>query len=654
MYYYRRRRCVMKRILVTVLIVFISMFTFSAPVASIPAVPTSAGTTYTPFTSGAIKIIIKRKQSKTITVPDLPANTTTVKVLLKTKPATATRLTIISKGSVSKTVLRLSSNKKFSKVINLKTTSSKQWLLKTSSKKKLKISFKIIATQNTTPIIPPSDVSDLPDSPVVPDIPIDLTQDRYPIGTPSLTNIWVSPTGSNSNTGNTRSSPLQTLTAAWARIPVNTPLTTGYRIQLLPGNYSEGTTPNYWENRQGSYTNPIILNAPDGLNTVTVEDDINMYNTTYFYVTDIVFETDTDVFHCEKCSHILIKNSVLNGDITPSGGQAHETIKVNQSDHVFVEDSVISGADDNALDFVAVQYGHLKGNKISEAGDWCAYVKGGSAYLKVEGNEFFNCGTGGFTAGQGTGLEFMTPPWVTYEAIDIKIVNNIVHDTQGAGFGVNGGYNILVAYNTTYRTGSRSHIFEAVFGLRSCDGNTSECLLIRSQGGWGPTGSEEVVIPNRNVFVYNNVFYNPAGFASAWQHFAVANPVTQSSVFNVPNPAAADTNLRIEGNIIFNGTPSMPLGVGDGSCGSSHPTCSETILRANNVFNETAPNFVNVNTNDFRPVPSSWLTQTPTVTIPSFSYSDISPIPTGTTSNNVLVDKTGHIRETTTPGALLP
>ena len=148
---------------------------------------------------------------------------------------------------------------------------------------------------------------------------------------------------------------------------------------------------------------------------------------------------------------------------------AHETVKVNQSTHVYIEDSRIGGADDNAIDFVAVQDGHIVGNRVHAAGDWCGYVKGGSANILVDGNEFYDCGTGGFTVGQGTGLQFMTSPWLHYEAYGIRVVNNIVHDTEGAGLGVSGGYNVLIAWNTLYRVGSRSHVFEAGFGARSCD-----------------------------------------------------------------------------------------------------------------------------------------------------------------------------------------
>ena len=60
--------------------------------------------------------------------------------------------------------------------------------------------------------------------------------------------------------------------------------------------------------------------------------------------------------------------------------------------------------------------------------------------------------------GQGTGLQFMTAPWLHYEAYGIRVVNNIVHDTEGAGLGVNGGYNVLIAWNTLYRVGRRSHV----------------------------------------------------------------------------------------------------------------------------------------------------------------------------------------------------
>lgn len=53
-----------------------------------------------------------------------------------------------------------------------------------------------------------------------------------------------------------------------------------------------------------------------------------------------------------------------------------ETIKANQCDHLYIEDSDISTATDNAIDFVAVQHGQVLRNKLHNAGDWCIYTKG--------------------------------------------------------------------------------------------------------------------------------------------------------------------------------------------------------------------------------------------------------------------------------------
>ena len=61
---------------------------------------------------------------------------------------------------------------------------------------------------------------------------------------------------------------------------------------------------------------------------------------------------------------------------------------------MYVERSNVFGGETNAIDFVAVQHGHLLANRIHHAGDWCAYAKGGSADIRVAGNEIYACGTG--------------------------------------------------------------------------------------------------------------------------------------------------------------------------------------------------------------------------------------------------------------------
>ena len=431
--------------------------------------------------------------------------------------------------------------------------------------------------------------------------------------------VWVDPVaGNDANDGAARTSAVRTVDEAWQRIPMGAHLTTGYRLRLLPGRYPATSLVTYWEDRHGTDDAPIILEATDGAHTAVFAGDINMYDVEYFALIGVDIDVNGDAFHCELCSHVLIRDSEMSG-----GGAAHETIKANQSQYLFVEDSDIHGAYENAIDFVAVQYGHVTGSRIHDAGDWCMYAKGGSAYLTMSGNEVYDCGTGGITAGQGSGFEYMVEPWLHYEAYGIRITDNVVHDTEGAGLGVNGGYNILFSGNTLYRVGTRSHVVEFVHGARSCDGDTAACTAHRAAGGWGPPVSGEVPIPNRHIYFVNNIVLNPAGVQSQWQHFAVHGPFTAPADSGAPSTSLADDDLRISGNVVWNGSAAMALGVGDGSgCEPSNPTCNATQITADNRINTWQPVLRDPTNGDYRLTPESAAAMLPPVAVPEFVWTD--------------------------------
>ena len=432
-----------------------------------------------------------------------------------------------------------------------------------------------------------------------PPLPAAIMIDEQPATVTALLDLWVDPlNGSDGNSGTSRADALATISAAWAQIPRATPLSEqGYRIQLLPGDYAESAFPLYWEERYGTAAAPIEIVAAEGAGTVRLHGFLNFFDVRYVSLIDLYVENGGDVFHCEQCSHFTLQGLRLDG----GERQAHETVKINQSQYITITGSDIFGSYENAIDFVAVQYGTISDNRLHDADDWCIYLKGGSAYFRIERNIIYNCGTGGFTAGQGTGFEFMSAPWLQYETYDIKFVNNIIHDTEGAGMGVNGGYNILLAYNTLYRVGARSHLIEVVFGSRTCDGNSATCADHLAQGGWGTTLPEDEPIPDRNIYIYNNVIYNPPGYQSEWQHFAIHGPRTPGETSNIPAPAVTDENLQIRGNWIWNGPKEHPLGIGDGQgCEASNPTCNPTQLLADNSINQDEPGFIKAATGDFR------------------------------------------------------
>ena len=58
----------------------------------------------------------------------------------------------------------------------------------------------------------------------------------YDLGDPTCIDLWVDPlAGDDARQGGTRSAALRTVTEAWRRIPVSTPLATGVRVNLVAG-----------------------------------------------------------------------------------------------------------------------------------------------------------------------------------------------------------------------------------------------------------------------------------------------------------------------------------------------------------------------------------------------------------------------------------
>ena len=393
--------------------------------------------------------------------------------------------------------------------------------------------------------------------------------------------LTIAPSGSDAASGS-RSAPLRTLGAAWRKIPIGK--SGAWLLRLKAGSYRAGA-PVYWEKRSGT----ITIESVDGRDAARLAG-MNVYRVNGLTLRGVRLDDGGDVFHCERCKRVRLDHVTLRGD------GAHETIKINQSSDVTVADSDVSGAGDNNFDAVAVRRIKLLRNHFHDAGDWCAYAKGGSTEVIVRGNLFSECGTGGFTAGQGTGMQFMASPFTHYEASSVLIEGNSVRDTEGAAFGVNGAANVLIRDNIATRVGSRSHLLEVGYGGRSCDGRRGDagrgrCASYIRAGGWGTTvvddGDNFIRIPNRNVLIYDNVISNPEDGASQWQVFSVAG-ARPGARGGVPRGARADDGLKIVGNAIYDGGASHSLGLGDGDCrvGSS---CSPARVTAANEINGRRP-----------------------------------------------------------------
>lgn len=392
--------------------------------------------------------------------------------------------------------------------------------------------------------------------------------------------------GSDAATGS-RSQPLRSLDAAWRRLPAR--VTTRTVIELAAGSY-RGRSPIYWEGHSGQRGAPIVIRSTSRRHGARLPA-VNIFAAENLEFRDISFSDGGDVVHCERCKDFTLRR------VRATGRGAQETVKINQSERIRILDSNLSGAGDNVIDLVAVSDAVIRGNTVSRAGDWCAYAKGGSVNVRVSSNRFTRCGTGGFSAGQGTGFQFMVPPWLQYEAIGVVVERNTVTRTEGAAFAVQGGFNVLVRDNVAREVGRRSHVLEALFGSRSCDGRPGDqgrerCTQYLAEGGWGTTavddGENYVRIPNRHVYFVENVIVNSDAHRSAWQQIEVPSDWAEQPGSNVPGAASAASDLRFIGNVVWNGSRQLPIG-GDGGCIATNPTCNPDQLAAQNQFNRRKP-----------------------------------------------------------------
>ena len=503
----------------------------------------------------------------------------------------------------------------------------------------------------------------------------------YDVGSPTLTEVWVSPTtGADSNSGLQRQLPLKTLSAAWAKIPSgNTLAHTGYRINLLPGGYPCEPGPeldncqNYFSDRRGTFDFPVILRAADGPGTVTLRGGLNLRNLSHFYLLDVTLvggaalptnSSGNNLLHFEGSDHVLVRGVTLAGPdcANDTCNNLQEVLKANQTQHLYVEDSTIGGAWHTAVDYFVVQHGHFLNNKVHTAGQWGMYVKGGSAHLRVEGNEFHHTHLG-FQAGQSANFAMMLSPWLHYEAYDIKFVNNLMHDVAGVGVSVAGGYNILIAHNTLYRVATATEpgypMMTFVHGERNCTATdelpepVSVCQANATAGGWGPMAETtgEAVIPNRNVLVYNNVLYNPTGQQTRYTHFGLEGSSGVPEIFhNIAAPSLADAGLAIRGNIIWNGSVDLPTGAGETGCLDYNASCNPTQLLLDNAINTVEPQLVDPAQGDFHPRPGGGITHWAALSIPDFTWTDAPAKPVvavGDLLNLVATDRDGRMRSAT-------
>ncbi|WIA19213.1 hypothetical protein OEZ85_003855 [Tetradesmus obliquus] len=433
-----------------------------------------------------------------------------------------------------------------------------------------------------------------PATPPLPSYPCPRTQVPYNLAPRT---IWVDPAYTGAVAVGNASHPFKTFAAAWFSLGKGL-LKAGVVMNIKPGVALSGRL--WMDGVWGTEDAPLIIQrdpAADASAPPSIIEIVDIFNCTYMYFKGITFQQRLEtaggnVVHLASCSYVYLLNVTIAGYGTGTGYPgSNQALKINQVKGLYVEDSDIFGSCPNGvgLDGVAVQYGHVCRSNIHHA-DWCMYIKGGSAYFIIDSNTVHHCQQAGLRVGQGTGFEFMTPPFLEYEAYGMKMTNNVIYNVWGAGLGAIGSYSVLIAHNTLYKVGSRSHTVEFYYGTRGC-GSNAVCTRNWNLGGWGPAlaTSPAISIPSKDVQFLNNIIVNPKNESSMWSHFSVSsnlNTTGSSYPPSMPNPLSVTQGFVIKGNVFVNphrSYPSMSLGLA--ACEKTGLPCDPTTVLVDNLIN---------------------------------------------------------------------
>lgn len=514
----------------------------------------------------------------------------------------------------------------------------------------------------------------------IPTLAQSLDPRAWDIGEPGpFVEVYVSPTGNDANDGRTRQTPLRSLSTAWNRMTDTLLANSGYRINLMNGDHTcdlPNCVPVLEQTIPTTRQHPIIIRAVDGPGSATVVGGLTLRNASNVYLMDFSIrsipgqEPPSEVLlGMFSGQNILLRNlRLIAPDPTqyPENDDVDASIGILNVTNIHLEQCQLQGQSENGVVVVGSQHVELLKNDIRGTEEWGIMAFAGTAYFKAEANIIRDCGRG-ITLGAASIPSLMTTPWIHYEIYDARVVNNLLHDITGVPLSVAGGYNVLIAWNTLYRVATdetkAAPLFQAVHGIRSCEGD-SLCDDYRVLGGWGPdsTGDEEAPIPNRNVYLYNNVFHNPLPSRTLVSHFAVDAPIPTTEGTNLPNPSRADQNVRIKGNAIWNGGDGqhgilMMVSV-DGrepGCDPQNIDCNEIQLKQDNTINAFAPELVDPANGNYAPKPGGNLIGARTFIAADFSWADAPtnpPVPSGSVSTVIPLDFSGGNRPAAnSPGA---
>ena len=230
----------------------------------------------------------------------------------------------------------------------------------------------------------------------------------------------------------------------------------GDTVEIHAGSYAGGL---FFSNLQGTASQWItIRNAPGDV--VVFEGGSNAIQLTdpaYLRIEGLIFQHQTgngfnldDGGSYNTPAHHIVFDGCTFRDMSATGN--NDLLKLSGLDHFEIRNCrFLNGATGGSgVDMVGCHNGVIAYNSFENQGSNCIQAKGGTAWVRMEGNFFKDGGQRTLNLGGSTGLAFFRPDTAHYEAAHLQVFSNVFVGSW-APIAYVGAVHVEVVNNTFYQ-----------------------------------------------------------------------------------------------------------------------------------------------------------------------------------------------------------
>ena len=268
--------------------------------------------------------------------------------------------------------------------------------------------------------------------------------------------LYVSTTGSNSNTGLTPQTPLQTIQQAVDMVGP------GGTIEIMGGNYAGGITvgnpgtASAWITMEPYQNQTVVIDGASAMNDLFFTNATNAPS--YWIVKGFTFRSALQYgIQIDTPDVKIVNNNIYYSDysLVKLVSTAHNIViwgnQIHDNNHASSQAYVSKAVD--MVGAVNVLVAHNNVYNISDIGLYC---KGNATDITFADNTLNNIGSRGIMLGQSTGTQFLQPG-KTYESYNSIIKNNVITNDQSACLAESSSYNAEIYNNSCYNAAIVHH-----------------------------------------------------------------------------------------------------------------------------------------------------------------------------------------------------